>query len=350
MSYQLNEKLRDLTPYDPIEGSFPIRLDANEAYFNLNDELAEVISVAANKVALNRYPDPYAREVCQKFAALYGLNPELVTAGNGSDELISIILAGFLQKGDKVLTLTPDFSMYRFYAEIYEAIPTTYSKEQGMEGVLAALEKTGAKAVIFSNPCNPSGTGFSKDEVLKLVTGTDALVILDEAYMDFWDQSLLDCVGKYDNLIILKTCSKALGMAAIRLGFAVCPEVITKAIRAVKSPYNVNSLTQSVGAALLSDVERIHRRIDALIESRNALFASIKPLETSPVIQSVPETVTNFIVIYTEYAAQIHQALLKKGIAVRKFPAFLRITAGTPAENEAFVTAFREIIKELEGR
>ena len=114
------------------------------------------------------------------------------------------------------------------------------------QAVIDEVKRQDVKMLIFSNPCNPTSVGLAAEDVRKIVRGVDALVVLDEAYMDFWDQSLLSEVSDYDNLIILKTCSKAIGMAALRVGFAVANEVITKALKAVKSPYNVNSISQAI--------------------------------------------------------------------------------------------------------
>ena len=120
MSYKLTSKTAALQPYDPSEGTYRIRLDANESFLMPTVDDRELMAGAAADTALNRYPDPLAEEVCRAFAGLYEIRRELVTAGNGSDELISLILSTFLQKGEKVLSVSPDFSMYRFYTAITE--------------------------------------------------------------------------------------------------------------------------------------------------------------------------------------------------------------------------------------
>ena len=196
MAFALNDKIKALTPYDPICGEYPIRLDANESYIPFPDEIQAEMGKALAETALNRYPDPYAEKVCSLFAAFYGISPALVTAGDGSDELISIIMSAFLQKGDKVLTLAPDFSMYRFYTGIVECPCVTMEKNADFiidpQQVIDTARREGARLIVFSNPCNPTSVGLSADEVRRILRGTDALVVLDEAYMDFWDQSLLN--------------------------------------------------------------------------------------------------------------------------------------------------------------
>ena len=191
--YTLNKKIINLVPYEPISGTYDIRLDANECPDNLPEFIREDIKAEIDKLAFNRYPDPMASSVVEAFASYYGINPALVTAGNGSDELIFLIEAAFLEKGDKMLVVSPDFSMYNFYSSICEVECETFVKNDNLDiDVDALIEKVnsdGIKLLMFSNPCNPTGRGITADEARRLVTSVDALVILDEAYMDFWDQS-----------------------------------------------------------------------------------------------------------------------------------------------------------------
>ena len=246
--YQLNEKIKDLKPYDPIQGSYRVRLDANESFLPLPQALVEEAKAAVERTAFNRYPDPAARELCQAFAACYGVKPEQVVAGNGSDELITVLFEAFLEKGDAFATVEPDFSMYAFNGHLHEArhvaIPKGKDLRLDVEAVAAACQREQVKLLIFSNPCNPTSLVCGREEMRKLIASLpDTLVVLDEAYMDFSDQSLLGEVEDHPNLLVLRTCSKAFGMAALRLGFAVCGKTLAGALRAVKSPYNVNSLS-----------------------------------------------------------------------------------------------------------
>ncbi|MBQ1616752.1 MAG: histidinol-phosphate aminotransferase family protein, partial [Ruminococcus sp.] len=245
--YTLNKKIINLVPYEPISGTYDIRLDANECPDNLPDNIRGEIKNEIDMLAFNRYPDPLASSVVSAFADYYGLNPDFVTAGNGSDELIFLIESAFLEKGDKMLVVFPDFSMYYFYSSICEVECDTFVKDDNLDidvdAMIDKINRDDIKLVLFSNPCNPTGRGITAEQARKLVTSVNALVILDEAYMDFWNESLLAEVEQYTNLIIFRTASKAVGCAALRLGFAVANETISRAIKAVKSPYNVNSFS-----------------------------------------------------------------------------------------------------------
>ena len=342
--YKFVDKLEKMEPYDPIQGEYEIRLDANESFIKTD---YEAIARGLKNVDLNRYPDPYAKRLIRTYCDVYGTAPELITAGNGSDELISIITACFLQKNDKILCFSPDFSMYAFYSALYELEVITAPKRNNLtidvDGAIDKINSEDIKAVLFSNPCNPTSLGLKKDDVVKLIRSVNALIVLDEAYMDFWDEkeSLIKETEQYDNLIVLRTCSKALGMAALRLGFAVSNRKITEKLRAVKSPYNVNALTQSVAEHLLSDKQAVLERIELCKASKAELYSGLKALN-APFFEEIYPSVTNFVFIKTSQAKEIFDFLLSKSIAVRCMGNYLRITAGSKEENKAVLDALKE--------
>ena len=342
--YKFAEKLEKLEPYDPIQEEYEIRLDANESFIRTD---YESIILGLKNVDLNRYPDPYAKKLIQTYCDFYDVNHDLVTAGNGSDELISIITACFLQKNDKVLCFSPDFSMYSFYSSLYELEVIVAPKRSDLTiDVDEAIDKINSeniKAVLFSNPCNPTSVGLKKTDVIKLIRSVNALVVLDEAYMDFWDEreSLLKETEEYDNLIVLRTCSKALGMAALRLGFAVSNRKITEKLRAAKSPYNVNALTQCVAENLLQSKQTTAEHIELCKAAKNELYDGIMSLDAS-YFETIYPSVTNFVFIKTSRAKEIFDFLLTKSIAVRYMGDYLRITAGSNKENQAVLNALKE--------
>lgn len=349
MAFTLSEKLKNMTPYEPIGGTYAVRLDANESFLLPSAPVLEELKQALDTIRFNRYPDPLASEVCGKFAAYYGIDPENVTAGNGSDELISVICTAFLSQGDKLLTVQPDFSMYAFYAELVGAEVVTLQKDDSLNIDIDALIETAKReqvsCVMFSNPCNPTGQGLKREQVKKLLDALDCLVVLDEAYMDFYTESLLDEVAQYDNLIILRTCSKSFGLASIRLGFAVANPVLTKVLRAVKSPYNVNAVTQACGAVLLAHKEEEQTALAEILQARDTLYADLIALqEERGCFERVYPTVTNFVLVKTKAARDIFEKLKERSIVVRLMGDRLRITAGSKAEHQKLMTALREIL------
>ena len=349
--FQLNDKVKNLTPYEPISGTYEIRLDANESFLTFPDEIENEMVEALKNSALNRYPDPMAAKLVKGFADYFNVDVDCVTAGNGSDEIISVIMNAFLQKGDKILTLEPDFSMYRFYAEIAECESVKYQKDENLDvnidDVLSLANKENVRIVIFSNPCNPTSRIVTKNDIRKLINNTDALVVLDEAYMDFAeDESLLGEFKNYDNLIILKTCSKALGSAALRLGFAVANKTLTNVIRAVKSPYNVNSVSQSLGEVLFSHPDYIDKCIETVVNSRKDLYNEILKIESDK-IEKIYETHTNFVFMKVKNAKEIFEKMKDNSIIIRNMGDYLRITAGTEYENAKMLETFKKVLEEV---
>lgn len=352
LSYTLNDKIKSLVPYEPISGTYDIRLDANECPLNYNDELMDMVDKAVKSVSFNRYPDPLCIELRKSFADFYGIDYKNVTVGNGSDELIFLIESSFMKKGDKLLVASPDFSMYEFYSSISENDCVRYCKNDslniGIDELIATAEREEVSLILFSNPCNPTGQGITKKDAVKLINSVDALVVLDEAYMDFWDEneSLIKDIDKYDNLIVFRTASKAMGSAALRLGFAVSNEKISRAISAVKSPYNVNSLSQAIGTELYKNKNFLINRTKTIVQNTNMLYNSLLDISQTTDDFIVYPTKTNFVFVKTSFGKDLWEYLKEKSIVIRYMGDYIRITSGTESENYALVSAIKSYLSE----
>ena len=347
---KLPEKLTSLKAYDPITGSYAVRLDANESYFDLPSVLKSKIADQIEQISFNRYPDPLATEVVEAFAAYYHVLPDCVTAGNGSDEIITLLLGTFMEKGQKLVTVSPDFSMYGVYAALSEIEVVTVPKRSNLQidtdALIAACQQ--ANAVVFSNPCNPTSLGLPRADVIRLIeSAPDCLIIVDEAYMDFWDESVMDLVNKYENLIVLRTCSKAIGLAAARMGFAVMDKYKTSLLRAAKSPYNCDAISQKICAAVLREQTLLRHCCDEIIVQTQRLYTGINELvqRYPDLLETVYPPRTNFVFVQTAYAGEIYEQLQKAGIAVRCFPNGLRICAGTRREHTLLLTELENILQ-----
>ncbi len=347
---KLPEKLTKLKAYDPITGTYAVRLDANESYFDLPDVLKAKIADAIEQVDFNRYPDPFATEVVNAFAAYYNISPDCVCAGNGSDEIITLLLNCFMTRGQKLVTVSPDFSMYGVYASLAEIEVVTVPKKENlqidMDALISACQQ--ADAAVFSNPCNPTSLGVARSEIIRLVeSAPECLIIVDEAYMDFWDESVLDLVTKYDNLIVLRTCSKAMGLAAVRMGFAVSDPYKTNLLRAAKSPYNCDAISQVICATVLRETSLLQHCRDEIIVQTQRLYASLTELAQryTDIIDTVYAPRTNFVFVKTAYAREIFEQLEQAGIAVRCFPNGLRICAGTRREQTILLSELEKILQ-----
>lgn len=352
MAYSLNEKIRKLVPYEPLTGDYPIRLDANESYLTLPQSVQTAVESAIGHVDFRRYPDPLAQGCLQAYGSYLNVDVNCLTAGNGSDELIGIILSGFFNKGDRLMITDPDFSMYQFYAHNAELEVVLFKKDDNyqidIKAFIQQAQTHQCRGVIFSNPCNPTSQGISRESVIDILEALpEMLVIVDEAYMDFWDQSVSDLIETYNNLLVLRTCSKAFGSAAIRLGFAISCQVNTKALRALKSPYNVNALSQAAGEAVLAHPLCLREGIEKILTQKKHLYEMLCEIAKDPEnpygIKGVLPSHTNFIVIETDKGQKMYADLKREGILIRCFPAFVRITAGSPEEQ-------RTLIKTLQRR
>lgn len=347
--YQLPEKLLELEPYDPISGDYKIRLDANESWHNPMQDIPDIILDALKGAKLNRYPDSECTGLIDAFCSYYHADPACVTASNGLDEMLGILINAFIPKGGKLLTVSPDFYMYRFYAYMNDVENVIVPKDENMlvdvEKVIETANAQKVDAVLFSNPGNPTSLGTYFHEVIHLIESVSCLVIVDEAYMDFYNQSVLDFVKQYDNLIVLRTCSKAVGLAGARIGFAIANETIANAIRCAKAPYNVNALSQIVGETVLREQEYLAKCRQEVQDSLDFLYGEVLTYSWEcPKIQKLYTSCTNFLYMKMEDAPGVFEALKKKGIVVRCLGDYLRVTAGTMTENRAFVKAFKEVL------
>jgi len=351
---KIADKLKNLSPYDPTVDQYAVKLDANESPYPWSaDKLAPIMASLAEK-KLNRYPDPTCTALRQAAGKLYGVDADCIVCGNGSDELISVITTAFNEKGAKILVTSPDFSMYGFYAHVSECELVTMQKDEALnfsaDALIAAANTCGADMVIFSNPCNPTGQGISRDEVLKICRNLpDTLVVVDEAYMDFWNQSIIPDLDTLDNVIILKTCSKAFALAGIRLGFALTSKELAGYMNRARSPFNINTLTQEVATAMLADADALRDASAKLVASCKELTALLRPIAAKyPERIRIIDTVTNFALLSCDNAPAYLEAMKEKGVCVRmQMKKYLRITAGSPAENQAVAAALDEVLAAL---
>lgn len=351
MNSYINPKIASLRPYSFEEGADAVRLDANESYIALPDDKRIRFAEIARNLDYNRYPDALAQKTCAAFGKLIGVDSRFITPGNGSDELISIIINSFCEKGDRVMICDPDFSMYAFYCHLAQVECLPFEKTQDFTiDTQAAVEFANIhkpRLIIFSNPCSPTGQGLTREKTLEFIKGyKDAIYVVDEAYMDFWDQSIIPEALAAQNIIILKTCSKALGIAALRLGFAVACSGLTDGIRRAKSPVNVNALTQALALELLSDEKFCRACIDDIKAKTVLLYTGLRSLEDKyPERLKTWPTLCNFVYLNMGDAQNAHEKLRDNGIIVRRFGTKLRVTAGSDREREFFLQIFEKIIR-----
>ena len=310
-------------------------LDANENPYN---------------APINRYPDPLQQDVKKKISSLKSVPVENMFLGNGSDEAIDIIFRIFcIPKCDNVVSIEPTYGMYEVCANIndveYRKVLLDDKFDFDADSLLKACDEN-TKVIFVCSPNNPTGNNLSRNQIERLLVEFQGIVVIDEAYSDFSTERpfRLD-LGKYPNLIVLNTFSKAWGCASIRLGMAYASAEIIQLFNKVKYPYNVNLLTQEKALKVLSDITKIHQRINAIVESRNNLIDAFSQL---PICSRVYPTDANFFLAKVSDANQIYNYLIKKGIVVRNRHNItlcndcLRITIGSNEENRLLLSALRQ--------
>lgn len=318
-----------------FKGEATVFLDANENPYN---------------TPYNRYPDPLQWEVKQKIARLKNIRPEQIFLGNGSDEPIDLMIRAFCEPGkDNIVAIDPTYGMYQVAAEIndveYKKVRLTDTFDLDTKALLQTCnDKT--KLIYLCSPNNPTGNTLSRDAIIETLCKFQGIVIVDEAYIDFSRQpSFLQKLENYPNLVVFQTFSKAWGSAGIRLGMAFASTEIIAILNKIKYPYNVNTLTQKNALEMLDKSETIKKWIKTLLEERTLLIKRLKQL---PYIQKIYPTDANFVLVKVPDANDLYQYLVNKGVVVRNRTTVtmcvgcLRITIGTPQENNILIDALKK--------
>ncbi|MCQ2969569.1 MAG: histidinol-phosphate aminotransferase family protein [Clostridium sp.] len=324
---------------EQIEGEY-IKLNANE--INSIFSKREIIDILLDLQlsSFNRYPDSSTKTLRKAYGKFIGYSYKNILAGNGSDQLIGELISVYINKGDKILTLQPDFSMYDFYASLNEGqlIKLDISKEGkfAVKDFISLGKKEKPKIIIFSNPNNPTGYQLPLEEIEMLLNNFNNIkILIDEAYIEFGEQSALNLINKYENLYITRTMSKAWGIASLRIGFIISNENNIKELESFMVPYSVNSISQEIAVKMLSYKKNIMQNIDIIKGERNRLYKAFKELESlHPNEIKFYKSQGNFIFARSKYKKELRKALNDEKIIIRYFKDdSFRITIGKKEEN-----------------
>ena len=341
-----------------------IKLDANENPYG--PPPAATAALASSARSAHRYPDPDASELRVALSGYTGYPPESIVVGNGSDELIDLLCRHLLRPGDNVVTCPPTFSLYALAAE--QAGAAVLEAPRGSAGgtgfsfdadAVAATVDERTKIIFLCSPNNPTGDVIGAGDVRR-VLGLGPLVVLDEAYVEFSGSNLLGLTREYGNLVVLRTFSKAFGLAGLRIGYGVFPDDLAQSLRAAKLPYNVNALAQAAALGALRDLAWVEERAAMIRAERDRLFLELGAM---PGLAPLPSAANFLLVrIYGPHstrglrglqARQVYEALLRRGIMVRHFDRpplhdYLRISTGSTEQNDALLAAMRAILEQGE--
>jgi histidinol-phosphate aminotransferase len=341
----IREDIRALSAYHVQDAQGMIKLDAMENPYRLPAELQRQIGEAVARAPLNRYPDPASTALKDKLRRVIGIAPEYeLILGNGSDELIHIIIQCAARPGAAVLAPAPTFAMYGMYSAFcalrYVGVPLNADFTLDLPRFLAAMEEHKPAVVFLSYPNNPTGNLFDETALDQIMERAPGLVVVDEAYGPFASASFIGRLAKYRNLVLLRTLSK-LGLAGIRLGYAVARAEWIREFDKVRGPYNVSVLTQVVAETVLDHYEVLEDQARRIRSERARLEAALQRL---PGVITYPSH-ANFVLARVPAAQRVLEGLKARRILIKSFPGqpalegCLRFTVGTAEENEQLVTA-----------
>jgi histidinol-phosphate aminotransferase len=330
--------IKALKPYssarDEFKGTADVFLDANENPFG----------------DLNRYPDPQQKEIKDKLSAIKKVETDQIFIGNGSDEVIDLAFRIFCEPGkDKVLTFTPTYGMYNVSANInnIEVIeqPLINDFQINLNQLQPYLDFEDVKIIFICSPNNPTGNSLNPEDIEYILENFNGIVIVDEAYIDFSAQaSFIKNIDKYDNLIVSQTFSKAWGLAGVRVGVAYASQAIIAFYNRVKPPYNVSTLNQKAVLNSLNNLEEVTQNIDTILDERAKLKDTLIKLD---IVKKIYPTDANFLLVEVDDANKTYQYLIEEKVIIRnrntQVKNCIRITVGTPEENNTLIEALKRI-------
>ena len=335
----LRNNIRSLQPYscarDEFKGEASVYLDANENPYN---------------APFNRYPDPLQWEVKEQITRVKGVPAENIFLGNGSDEPIDLLFRAFCEpRIDNVVAIEPTYGMYKVSANIndveYRKVLLDENFQFSADKLLDATNLY-TKIIWLCSPNNPTGNSLDRNEIIKLLTSFEGIVVLDEAYIDFAAEgSFSEMLSHYPNLVILQTFSKAWGSAAIRLGMAFASTEIIAVLNKIKYPYNINILTQKQALSALKNDVQVKQWVKTLLAERAVLVEALQKL---PIVQHIYPTDANFVLVRVDDANALYHYLVDKSIIVRNRNTVslclgcVRITVGTPEENQILLEELKK--------
>ena len=351
-TFEPRPQIREMSGYHSPQVDVPVRLNTNESPFPPPASWVESLVDVAREVAWNRYPDRSAARLRTAIAERHGVGVGNVFVANGSNEVLQTILLTYGGHGRTVAMFEPTYQMYGQIARITGAEVVTGNRDAGFaldEGEIARVLSESSPAVTFlCNPNNPTGVVESRANVEALVASATGIVVVDEAYAEFADWSAVDMVTEDSPLVVTRTFSKTLSMAALRVGYAIGPEWLISQLQVAVLPYHLDSFKQAATVAALSYVDEMESRV-AMIKAERARIESRLIARGIAVWPSG----ANFVLFRPDAhasGASVWSLLLERGILVRdcgswpRLEGCLRVTVGTEAENDAFLDAVDAIV------
>jgi len=342
----LRSDIQEIQAYHVPKSENMIKLDAMESPFLVPEDLVKPYLDYLAEAELNRYPDAGAEVLQQTLRDLMDIPDELdILLGNGSDELIQL-LALACDTGDTILGLEPSFVMYEMIAKFtrlnYTGVGLNENFDIDLEATLNAIAKHKPKLIFIAYPNNPTGNAFDRNAIKKIIESTDALVVVDEAYYAYAQDSFMSELNNYSNMVLLRTVSK-IGFAGLRLGLLIGNADTVGHLDKLRLPYNINTLTQASANFLLKEKQRIIDNAQVIINERGRLFDALSAFDPLTVYPSD----ANFLLIKTDDANTLFVFLKEQGVLIKSFASHpqlgdcIRITVSNADENNVLLAQIK---------
>ena len=308
------QSVKELQPYVVNPTVCSVKLDANEGDKNLFKDLVKELG---DNFYLNVYPDDNYTDLKKAIADYIGCKTKNISVGNGSSELLDLCVKTFVDTNELILSLDPTFSMYSIYAKIVNSRYIGAGEGNDfivdVDDVIKSIKENNPKLTIVCNPNNPTGTVIKREKVLEIVKSTDEIVIVDEAYMEFCEESIVGEIENYKNLIVVKTLSKAFSMAGIRTGYLLANEELVKTVEKVRPPYNLNSISAFLATKALQQKDKMLVYVNQVKKEREKVYKSLLDMG----IKAFPSG-ANFVFFYCD-DKDLEDKLVKEDVLIRKF-------------------------------
>jgi len=349
----IKPEVRSLAPYTLQDHPYRYKLNQNENPFGFPNELKEAFWQRVRDRDWARYPDFHLRQVTERLAEHAGVSPDMVLAGNGSNELIQATLMVTLSHGDTVIIPTPTFTLYALLATVLGATPQSVMLRRGdfalpTEAVIAAAQAKQARVVVLCTPNNPTGNTHAEADVRRIIEACDGLVIVDEAYHEFCDQDFRSLLDEYENVVLLRTFSKAWGLAGARLGYLLGPPALVQEIAKAKLPYGLNIFSETAALVALDHREAMQEQVVEIGRQRDLLFDALAKLEG---VHPYPSQANFVLTRFDQPSRKVFATCLEHGVLVRDvshYPGLaghLRLSVGTAKENAILLTALETLAR-----
>ncbi len=346
----VKEAVRSQKAYSLTPRPAPVKIDQNENPYDLPETLKRRVLEEALGRPWSRYPAFEPKELLETLASFSGWRSDGILAGNGSNELIEALLVVTVGPGTKVVVPEPTFTLYGLLTRILGgevvSVALDADLEYDSEAVARARRDNAAPVTIVCSPNNPTGCVFPRDHVDRLCRETDGLVVVDEAYHEFADQSVVPLLADNVNLVVLRTFSKAMGLAGLRVGYLLASPDLVREVNKARLPYNVNFFSQMAAMATIDAWGALQETVRRIVAAREEVFTELREI---PGVRPYPSK-ANFILFAVDGPGPraVFEDLLSRGALVRDVSAYprlaqcLRVSVGTEGENRLFLDALRE--------